>query len=65
MALRSFYAILEILDDTTDLKRYDYLQYKKGVEISSVLISASKMQGKLLFKEYDYGSRIEILDLIF
>lgn len=64
MALRSFYTILEILDDTTELKRYEYLQYKRGVEISSVLISASKIQGKLLFKEYDHGGRIDILDLI-
>lgn len=65
MALRSFYAILGVLDDITDLERYEFLQYKRSLEISSVLISASRIQAKLLFKEFDSGSRIEIIDLIF
>lgn len=65
MALRSFYAILGVLDEITDLERYEYLQYKRSLEVSSVLISASRIQGKLLFKEFDSGSRIEIIDLIF
>ena len=42
---------------------YKQYNYKKGVKISSVSIIASQIKGMLLFREFEDGSRIDILEL--
>ena len=63
-AIHAFYSILHIIDNTRDLSKFKYLNYKKGVKNSSVLISTAKTQGTLLFTEDEFGKNISIYDLI-
>ena len=61
--LRSFYSILEVIDDVRDLMVYTYLQYSRK-ELSCVLIAGAGISKKLVFSEHDNGKSILILDLI-
>ncbi len=61
--LRSFFDVIEILDNTEDLQLYKLYNYKKGEEISSITIKASKIEGILLFRESIEGKYIDILEL--
>lgn len=62
-ALRAFFVVLEILDNTKELLLYRQYHYNKDVEISRVLIMASKMKATLLFKELEDGRKIDIIEL--
>ena len=62
-ALRAFFFLLNIVNDTNELSKYWHLHYKRGVEQSSVLIVASKIRGLLLIKEMEEGRKIDILEL--
>ena len=62
-ALRAFFVVIGILDNTKGLRMYKQYDYKKGVKISYVSIIASKIKGMLLFREYEDGSRIDIQEL--
>ena len=62
-ALRAFFVVIGILNDIEGLRMYKQYNYKKGVEISSVNIIASKIKGMLLFRESEEGNRIDILEL--
>lgn len=62
-ALRAFFVVLGILNDTKGLLMYKQYNYKKGVKMSSVNIIASKIKGILLFREFEDGSKIDILEL--
>lgn len=62
-ALRAFFVVIELLNDTKGLRMYKQYNYKKGEEISSVSIITTKIKGLLLFKEFDNGSRIDIQEL--
>ena len=61
--LRSFFVVIGILNDIEGLRMYKQYHYKKGVEISSVNIIASKIKGMLLFRESEEGNKIDILEL--
>lgn len=61
--LRSFFVVIGILNDIEGLRMYKQYNYKKGVEISSVNIIASKIKGMLLFRESEEGNKIDILEL--
>jgi len=61
--LRSFFDVIRIMDNTDDLNLYTSYNYKKGVELSSVCIIGSKIEGMLLFREFEEGCRIDILEL--
>lgn len=61
--LRSFFVVIGILNDIEGLRMYKQYNYKKGVEISSVNIIASKIKGILLFRESEEGNKIDILEL--
>lgn len=62
-ALRAFFVVIGILNNTKGLLMYKQYNYKKGVKISSVSIIASQIKGMLLFREFEDGSRIDILEL--
>ena len=62
-ALRAFFFVLEIINSTKDLLLYRQYNYIKGEDKSSVSIITSKIKGMLLFKEYEEGRRIDILEL--
>lgn len=62
-ALRAFFVVIGILNNTKELLMYKQYNYKKGVKISSVSIIASQIEGMLLFREFEDGSRIDILEL--
>jgi len=62
-ALRSFFVVIGILNDIEGLRMYRQYNYIKGVETSSVNIIASKIKGILLFREYEEGKKIDILEL--
>ena len=62
-ALRAFFVVIGILDNTKGLRMYKQYDYKKGENISSVSIIVSKIKGMLLFREFEDGSRIDILEL--
>ena len=61
--LRSFFVVIGILNDIEGLRMYKQYNYKKGVEISSVNIIASKIKGMLLFRESEEGNKIDIIEL--
>ena len=62
-ALRAFFVVIGILNDTKGLLMYKQYNYKKGVKMSSVNIIASQIKGMLLFREFEDGSKIDILEL--
>lgn len=62
-ALSAFFVVLEILNNTKDLLMYQQYHYNKDVEISWVLIMASRMKATLFFKELEEGRRIDIIGL--
>lgn len=62
-ALRAFFFVIGILNDTKELLLYKQYNYKKGEDISSVNINASHINGLLLFKESEDGRIIDICEL--
>lgn len=62
-ALRAFFFLIGILNNTKGLLMYKQYNYKKGVKTSSVSIIASQITGMLLFREFEDGRRIDILEL--
>ena len=63
-AMRTFYSILEVIDNIRDLMRYyTFLQYQRK-ELSSVLIVGTGVSKRLIFSEHEDGQSIKILELI-
>jgi len=63
-AMHGFCSLLRILNSTKDLLMFKQYDYKHRVNISHVLIIGAKIKAKLLFTEFEQGTRISINDLI-
>lgn len=62
-ALRAFVHLLKVLRNISDLEKFRYLHYIKGVECSSVIIADKKLEGLLIFYEHNSGQAITITEL--
>ena len=62
-ALRAFIHLLKVLRNISDLEKFHYLHYNKGVESSSVIIAENKFEGLLTFYENNSGQTIIITEL--
>ena len=62
-SLRAFMSVLRILQNTKELLLYKQFWYKQNVKASSVRISGSNIQSKLVFTAHEVGTRISINDL--
>ncbi len=63
MVLRSFFSVIRIIDNTTELNWYTFYNYKQGLKVSSIIIVATQVKGELIFREFDDGRRIDIIKL--
>lgn len=63
-SLRAFVHLLKVLRTISDLEKFHHLQYKKGVEYSSVIIEEKNLEGLLIFYEQNSGQTITITELI-
>ena len=61
--LHSFFTLLNIFNETSELSVFTYLQYTKK-KFSSVLIKGTGFVKRLIFSEHNNGRKIIILDLI-
>lgn len=61
-SLRSFFTLLNIYNETSELCVFIYLQYTKK-KFSSVLIKGTGFVKRLIFSEHNNGRKIIILDL--
>ena len=61
--LRGFFFVIDVINNIKELEKYKQFNYIKDVDKSSVNIIASKIKGILLFREYEDGKRIDIIEL--
>lgn len=61
--LKSFYAILEVIQVAKDLLHYQSLKYKAGTDCSFVQLKYGGQSCILVFSEQELGRKITIKDL--
>lgn len=63
-AISAFKALLSIINNMVELKRYQFLKYCKTTAYSSVTIECAGVLGNVFFSEAEEGRSITIYDFI-